>query len=60
MTMVDIKKIMYFISMFATKTIGLIFTFPLKNRRFFIIMPTKLVNLNYNASQNSNQNISFL
>ena len=30
MTMVDIKKIMYSISMFATKTISLICNFPLK------------------------------
>ena len=51
MTMVDIKKVIYCISMFATKTIGLICTFPLKNRRFFIIPPTKLINLNCAASQ---------
>ena len=49
--MVDIKKFMYCISMFVTKTISLICTFPLKNKRFFIILPTKLINLNCTASQ---------
>ena len=51
MTIVDIKKMMYCISMFATKTISLICTFPLKNRPFFTIPPTKLMNLNCAASQ---------
>ena len=31
--------------------ISLIWTFPLKNRRFFSILPTKFINLNSTASQ---------
>ena len=30
---------------------NLICTFPLKNRRFFIILTTKFISLNYTASQ---------
>ena len=44
MTMVDIKKFMYCISMFATKTISLICTFPVKNRHFSIMLPSELIN----------------
>ena len=46
--------------MFATKTISLICTFPLKNRRFSSLFC--LLNLSIQAAlphKNSNQNISF-